>query len=862
MPAAKVVFKKELIYMTIGNKVSTGITGFDQCIDMLRLGDNVVWQVQSIEDYHQVVEPYIRQAKKDGRRLVYFRFGSHEPLMAADEPSVMYKMDATEGFEGFATKIHNIIEREGVKAFYVFDCLSDLLEFWYSDLMIGNFFRVTCPFLYQLDTVAYFALIRGVHTHSTIARIRETTQVLLDLYSIQEKFYIHPLKVRERYSPTMFFPHLIEGERAVSITASADAATLFSDLGQNGRTRDYWEIILERAYAALNENEEIQSQMKKLLIGLIIGKEPRIAQLAGQYFDLKDILNIASREIGTGFIGGKSVGMLLGRKILKTEIWDVIQNRWEPHDSYYLGSDIFYTYIVQNGWWELRTRQKTPEGFFTLAAELRLNLLRGKFPDIIREQFTQMLEHYGQSPIIVRSSSLLEDNFGNAFAGKYESVFCANQGSPEERYEAFEQAVRTVYASTMSEDALAYRKNRGLTEKDEQMAILVQRVSGDHYGDLFLPHVAGMGNSSNLYVWNKDMDPNAGMLRLVFGLGTRAVDRVSGDYARLVPLDDPAGGPPVSYGDEKKFSQHHADVLDLRKNHLAEVSLDDLSGCDLKTDKSIFFSVDFAELSRLRELGRHHNSTPRILDFKKLLTETGFPELARMVLSVLEIAYNYPVDIEFTLNFRPDGAFRFNLLQCRPLQTKGLGKAVKIPHPRKDDIFFLSTGNFMGGNARLALDYVIFIKAKEYLELTEQKKYQIARLVGTLNHKLKKYSVLLAGPGRWGTTTASLGVPVHFSELCNMKVICEISSKQAGLMPELSFGSHFFQDIVESDIFYAAIFEGDTDVIFRPERILDRENLLDEILPGEKAWSHVVHLAHTTGLTLYSDITSQNLMCF
>lgn len=848
--------------MTIGNKVSTGISGFDQCIDMLRLGDNVVWQVQSIEDYHQVVKPYIRQAKKDGRRLVYFRFGSHEPLMAADEPSVMYKIDAAEGFEGFATKIHNMIEREGVKAFYVFDCLSDLLEFWYSDLMIGNFFRVTCPFLYQLDTVAYFALIRGVHTHSTIARIRETTQVLLDLYSIQEKFYIHPLKVMERYSPTMFFPHLIEGERTVSITASADAATLFSDLGQSGQTRDYWEIILERAYTALGDNEEIQSQMKKLLIGLMIGKEPRIAQLAGQYFDLKDILNIASREIGTGFIGGKSVGMLLGRKILKTEIWGAIQNRWEPHDSYYLGSDIFYTYIVQNGWWELRTRQKTPEGFFTLAAELRLNLLRGKFPDIIREQFTQMLEHYGQSPIIVRSSSLLEDNFGNAFAGKYESVFCANQGSPEERYEAFEQAIRTVYASTMSEDALAYRKNRGLTEKDEQMAILVQRVSGDHYGDLFFPHVAGMGNSSNLYVWNKDMDPNAGMLRLVFGLGTRAVDRVSGDYARLVPLDDPAGGPPVSYGDEKKFSQHNADVLDLRKNHLTEVSLDDLSGCDLKTDKSIFFSVDFAELSRLRDLGRQHNSTTRILDFKKLLTETGFPELAHTVLSTLEMAYNYPVDIEFTLNFRPDGTYRFNLLQCRPLQTKGLGKAVQIPHPKKDDIFFLSTGNFMGGNARLALDYVIFIKAKEYLELTEQKKYQVARLVGTLNHKLKKYSVLLAGPGRWGTTTASLGVPVHFSELCNMKVICEISSKQAGLMPELSFGSHFFQDIVESDIFYAAIFEGDADVIFRPERILDRENLLDEVLPGEKAWSHVVHLAHTTGLTLYSDITSQNLMCF
>ena len=142
----------------------------------------------------------------------------------------------------------------------------------------------------------------------------------------------------------------------------------------------------------------------------------------------------------------------------------------------------------------------------------------------------------GQSPIIVCSSSLLEDNFGNAFAGKYESVFCANQGTPEERYECFEQAVRTVYASTMNEDALEYRINRGLFDMDEQMAILVQRVSGDQYSEGFFPHLAGVGNSSNLYVWDKNIDMDAGMLRLVFGLGTRAVDRTASDYAKLYAL--------------------------------------------------------------------------------------------------------------------------------------------------------------------------------------------------------------------------------------------------------------------------------------------------------------------------------------
>ncbi|MDR1829804.1 MAG: PEP/pyruvate-binding domain-containing protein, partial [Candidatus Fibromonas sp.] len=547
---------------------------------------------------------------------------------------------------------------------------------------------------------------------------------------------------------------------------------------------------------------------------------------------------------------------------LETDAKDATQDCWEPHDSYYLGSDIFYTYIVQNGWWELRTKQKTPEGYFAVAKELQEKLLNGKFPAAINEQFMQMLEHYGQSPIIVRSSSLQEDNFGNAFAGKYESVFCANQGTPEERCKAFEQAVRTVYASTMNDDALAYRQSRKLTGQDEQMAILVQRVSGDHHGDLFFPHIAGVGNSSNLYVWDKEMQPGAGMLRLVFGLGTRAVDRVSGDYARIIPLDNPAKRPPVNYGDEKKFSQHKADVLNLRENKLAEEALENLWDSDLKTDKSIFFSTDTATLNRMRELGYKYNSVPQILDFKKLLSETKFPDFVHTVLNALKTAYNYPVDIEFTANFNPNGDFMFSLLQCRPLQTRGLGRVIEIPQPKEEDVFFSSTGNFMGGNVRLPLGYVVFIKAKEYLELSEQDKYQVARLVGAINKKLKGENVLLAGPGRWGTTTPSLGVPVHFSELSNMSAICEVSYTQAGVMPELSFGSHFFQDIVESNIFYAAIFDGEAGVLFYPEHILSQENLLGRILEGENRMEAVIHIAKTDGLILHSDITNQRLVIY
>lgn len=285
--------------------------------------------------------------------------------------------------------------------------------------------------------------------------------------------------------------------------------------------------------------------------------------------------------------------MCLARKILERDSENRFAPYLEVHDSFYLGADVFYTYIVHNGCWRLRTKQKSKEGYYKYAPELQERILEGEFPETMIEQFKTMLEYFGQSPIIVRSSSLLEDDFGNAFAGKYDSVFCVNQGTLEERYEQFEKAVKHVYASTMNIDALNYRMNRGLWDKDEQMALLIQRVSGDYHGQYFFPHIAGVGNSSNLYVWDPSIDMDAGMLRLVFGLGTRAVDRVVGDYSRIVCLDDPTRPPLISYGDEKKFSQHYIDLLDTKENEWTHKSVDEILREDIKTDKNLFATMDY-----------------------------------------------------------------------------------------------------------------------------------------------------------------------------------------------------------------------------------------------------------------------------
>lgn len=859
------------------NRISTGISGIDQVIDFLRLGDNIVWQIEDIADYRRFVTPFVRQALKDERAVYYVRFGAHESLIEpefAGKEITIFDLKASGGFENFTSQLYELIGQAGKKAFYVFDCLSDLLNEWSSDLMIGNFFRIVCPYLFELDTVTYFALRRGAHSFDTIARIRETTQLLIDHYHHEARDYIHPLKVWQRYSPTMFMPHELAGDRCIPITNSADTASLFAGINaasyQAARKIDYWDRLFLDAENMRGEEQIARDTVFDRLCALLIGDESKINRLAHEYLDLDDLIQIKQRQIGTGKIGGKAVGMLLARKIIsqKTPENKVLeQTSLEPHDSFYLGSDLFYTYIVQNGWWKLRMEQKTSDGYFEKAQVLKEEILGGRFPPQIREQFQQMLEYFGQAPIIVRSSSLLEDNFGNAFAGKYESVFCANQGSPEERYGAFEQAVRRVYASTMDESALNYRLTRGLHKKDEQMALLVQRVSGAYHEHYFYPHLAGVGHSDNLYVWNKLLDPKVGMLRLVFGLGTRAVDRVAGDYPRTVALDYPLLSTHDSEEAEKTYSQHYVDLLDLEKNELVTLPLDDLIREVNAADIADIAEIDREGTQRLASLG-HPDRQHWFLNFHKVLSEKYFTESMRTIMEVLQEAYQYPVDIEYTVNRTANKVLMINILQCRPLQTRQFGPSIAIPENIDNrNLLIRSDGHFMGGNVRLNLKYVIYVNPEIYTVLTERERYQTARIVGQLNQLVANAETaptLLLGPGRWGTTTPTLGVPVRFSEINNIVALGEVAFETAGMMPEISFGSHFFQDLVETNIFYLAVLPQNPGNVFNTALLEERPNLFAEYLPQLQEWEKTIRVCEFPGsqLVLYSDIISQKLLCY
>ena len=855
--------------------VSTGWESLDRIIDHLRPGDNVVWQVDAIDDYQRLVTDFVNCALADNRRVVYFRFARHLPMLEDRRDLItVYQLNEEQGFESFSSHVHGIITEEGKDAFYVFDSLSDLLHVWATDLMIGDFFSITCPYLYELNTIAYFAILRDRHSFKAIARIREITQVLIDVYNYKGRICIHPIKVQHRYSPTMFFPHIKRKHRLDPVIDSVDASELFGHLfrhkaGIAHRHLDYWDHLFIQA-GALNASDapdEEKRDMVEQLSRLLLTRNKELLSLIREHLTLDDLLQIKVRLIGTGFIGGKSVGMLLARKILAGDSRHDWNDVLEQHDSFYIGSDIFYSYIVQNGCWKLFMAHKTREGYFERAGELRERLLTGAFSEETTEQFRLMLEYFGQSPIIVRSSSLLEDAFGSAFAGKYESCFCVNQGPPEKRYEVFETTVRHIFASIMNEDALTYRLQRGLDQQDEQMALLVQRVSGAHRQDYFFPEMAGVGLSHNPFVWKKGMDPQAGMIRLVHGLGTRAVDRVESDYPRIIALDDPLVKPLSGMKDVRRFSQHYVDVLNLKANTIESVAFEAMLEKAVPENIELLTVRDTEAMQARRDLGLPERDE-RILTLDPFLTTTPFIEIMRSLLDRLKQVYRHPVDVEFTVNFNQAGALQVNLLQCRPFQTIGMSAGSSLPDTiASSDLVVRLEGGFIGGNIIQPIALIIFVDPEQYTRLSLSEKYSVARLIGRLNRSIvdrERNPTLLLGPGRWGTQTPAMGVPVHFSEINHITALAEISYRHGSLIPDLSFGTHFFHDLIETEIFYMAIYAEQPEVRFNRPWLLSQPNRLTAISPADEYLAHVVKVAEVAeaGFIIHSDVASQQVVCY
>ncbi len=815
---------------------TTGLPNLDAILNGILPGDNIVFHVESVDQYRPLVEPYGRAALSTGQRLAYFRFAGHSPLLPPDVAASVHTLNPEQGFEAFVARIHRVIDDLGTGGYYLFDCLSELAEIWLSDQMLANFFVLTCPYLYDVGAVASFSLRRQYHAEEAVVTIHATAQVHLDVFTHGGALFVRPTKAQHRYSATMFLLHQRQGDEFVPVAHSGLLTRIMAPVqrlqAQPAGLKGLWNRAFLRAMAldpAAADATGKDDELRERLLRMAISRDSRVLALARRYFTVADLADLRGRLIGSGLIGGKAVGMLLARRILLAEAAD-LADYLEPHDSFFVGADVYYTFLVMNGIWWMREPQPDIAALLRNAHRARQRIVVGEFPDYILDKFQEMLDYFGQSPIIVRSSSLLEDNFGNAFAGTYESVFCANQGPRERRFEDFLSAVRTIYASSLSNEALTYRAKRGLLQRDEQMALLVQRVSGNVYGDHFLPQAAGVGFSHNPYAWSELIEPRAGVVRLVFGLGTRAVDRVEDDDIRVIALNAPERR--LDAADEHGLrTQRYLDAIDLRAGHLATVPFAQVeAACSEAMPLELFASRD-------RTGSRSGGQAPLVLTFTGLLRQTSFVGTMKRLLSVLQSAYENPVDVEFTINFdqtaAPDAPqYALNVVQCRPLQIKGSSPIAAPPIDlNPDHVLFQAAGTVVGQSRIDAIDVLVYVRPETYSQLAQHQRHAVARRIERLVHTAQADSrtVLLLGPGRWGTSMPSLGVPLSRNALGEATAICEVAAMHAGLVPDVSLGTHFFSEIVEQDILYCAVFPGRQDNFVNVSLLEARSSSLSEL---------------------------------
>jgi len=567
-------------------------------------------------------------------------------------------------------------------------------------------------------------------------------------------------------------------------------------------------------------------EIKVVLIRTLISDQLRYINIAREWFTISDLAEIRRHKIGGGRIGGKAAGMLLAARILKEKGSPLLREALGTPTSFYIGSDLFYSFLAVNNLHHWNDQKYKTEDEMRRDYPLILeDFLEGEFPPYVLQQFETILTSVDEKPIIVRSSSLLEDNFGTSFAGKYESIFLANQDTHQNNLYALTRAVMQIYASTLNPTALLYRRSRGLIDYDERMALLVQVVEGEKIGHYYLPQLAGVAFSHNQYRWSPQIRAEDGFIRLVWGLGTRAVDRVGNDYPRLIALSHPTLRPSSTTKSIRRYSQQYVDLIDLQKNKFDSLPIHKVLNLHYKPLRYLAQSDMDGYFRSLRSRIVDGDVQSLILTFEDLLSHTVFAEKFRELLRILEKEYRSPVDVEFTAQLIPTESqprVAITIIQCRPQSFLKDDSRVRIPDDIDPQDKVFSSSIMVSGGHLDEINYVLYVPAQAYFSIPSQsERYKLERAIGRLNTVLVNENFICVGPGRWGTSNPDLGVHVDYADIFNCKALLELSGENIGPAPEPSLGTHFFQDLLEGqiyplsthigeDIFLAEFFESTT----------------------------------------------------
>lgn len=608
-----------------------------------------------------------------------------------------------------------------------------------------------------------------------------------------------------------------------------------------GQDTSLGEIIaaLERfRHTAIDEGELSLATRKGLRVSLIrrfFTDSVQFINVAEEFVDVKDFDELIGNVIYPtgchGKLGGKSAGLFLAKKIIdkSPEATPALRKIKVPR-SWYVTSDWILHFVHHNDLEEVLSRKyseidRIRDEYPHLVALFK----NSSFPLELLKGLAGVLDALGDSPIIIRSSSLLEDRYDSAFSGKYKSLFLGNQGTKEERLAALTDAIAEVYASIFGPDPTEYRTERGLLHVHEEMGVMIQEVVGQKVGKYFLPACSGVAFSNNEFRWSPRIRRGDGLIRLVPGLGTRAVDRIGDDYPVLIAPGQPSLRANVTVEEIVKYSPRKIDVIDLEKNAFETVDVYDLIhevGQDYPDFERMVSIVDGDWISQpigIPDLTRKDV----VFTFEGLIGQTGFVSQIRDLLTLLQSKLRTPVDLEFAFDGRD-----LYLVQCRPESFGPETSPAPIPQNLPEESVVFSARRFISNGKVPDVTHIVYVGASEYSQLDATQMRDVGRAVSRLNKLLPKRQFILIGPGRWGSRgDIRLGVPVTYSDINNTSMLIEVAWQRGNYLPDLSFGTHFFQDLVEASIRYLPLYPDDEGVRFHKEFLTKAHNLLPEMLP-------------------------------
>ncbi|PKN30117.1 MAG: phosphoenolpyruvate synthase/pyruvate phosphate dikinase [Deltaproteobacteria bacterium HGW-Deltaproteobacteria-21] len=510
-------------------------------------------------------------------------------------------------------------------------------------------------------------------------------------------------------------------------------------------------------------------------------------------------------KIGQGSIGGKARSLAFMADLLGKD--PSIHKNYQGVDI-----EIPKTLVITTDGFESFTGQNRLHHFAVddspdhVIAEA---FLKAEMPGWISRELASYLSMI-RYPLSVRSSSLLEDAQFQPYAGLYETFMIPNNHpDPAVRLEELVAAVKLVYASTYYQGPKAFSRSVSLQPQEEKMAVVIQQLAGENYGDYFYPAVSGVAQSYNYYPI-PPMKREEGIAHIALGLGKTVMEgertlrfspRYPGKLHQFSSVDDILRNAQRFFYALKIRNSHAQPGFQLTRREVDEAE----SEFPVKTLAGTYV----IEEHRIRDTG--HMPGGKVLTFAPILKYDLFP-LSPLLCDLLEkgrMGMGAPVEIEFSVNpgtaENPKKEFFF--LQMRPMAAgHGLFEVKIEPHEIQKSFCYSTQALGNGRNDRIA--DIVYVRKSEF---RADATVQIAHEIGLLNAHLVKENrpYLLVGPGRWGSADRWLGIPVQWTDISGVGAMIELRDEQ--LKAEPSQGTHFFQNITSLGIHYITVTEGSRD---------------------------------------------------